>query len=208
MLVGVFSKQRSAWGYVWSSFQPHDRSKLGPQTQNPKKHANMMFWCKFGEDVCNSQDELVTACSFVWKLEARVGSEKVSMFAKRTFNVTNLFFLDSDWSGHSSKCAFVGWIFTCWLCGHVFKCCKHVAMHFIVNVENLIQVMALTRSFFHFSPFCMSGVCWRLKIPSSQQTGQCEIPHHPRVPWRISVYQDESGGVCPQQSASGGISRV
>ena len=120
-----------------------------------------MFWCKFGEDVCNSQDEPVTACSFVWKLEARVGSEKVSMFAKRTFNVTNLFFLDSDWSGHSSKCAFVGWIFACWLCGHVFKCCKHVAMHFIVNVENLIQVMALMRSFFHFSPFCMSGVCWR-----------------------------------------------
>ena len=57
--------------------------------------------------------------------------------------------------------AFVGWIFACWLCGHVFKCCKHVAMHFIVNVENLIQVMALMRSFFHFSPFCMSGVCWR-----------------------------------------------
>lgn len=112
-----------------------------------------MFWCKFGEDVCNSQDEPVTACSFVWKLEARVGSEKVSMFAKRMFNVTNLFFLDSDWSGHSSKCAFVGWIFACWLCGHVFKCCKHAAMHFIVNVENLIQVMALMRSFFIFHHF-------------------------------------------------------
>lgn len=102
--------------------------------------------------------------------------------------------------------AFVGWIFACWLCGHVFKCCKHVAMHFIVNVENLIQVMALMRSFSHLSPFCMSGVCWR--YPHRNRAGQCEIPHNPRVPWRISVYQDESGGVCPQQSASGDISRV
>lgn len=156
-----------------------------------KIQRSMQTWC-FG------------ASSFVWKLEARVGSEKVSMFANARSMWLTCFSLIRIDPAIPQSVAFVGWIFACWLCGHVFKCCKHVAMH--RQCRKPYPSHGSHEKLFSF--FTILYVWCVLKIPSSQQTGQCEIPHHPRVPWRISVYQDESGGVCPQQSASGDISRV